>query len=241
MNGQPRPSNPVETNTPDQTPSVQITKYDVGSGLKEGDRNTPEEALRDAVDGTEIGFHIVNTGRVSWEGSLSDLVDETIAGSGNVEDIHFVGDWDGKTTIMLQPGQEAEARGTLRGVKAGDHHTDRAHITVKPIVECPVEDDDSWDDEPGIQQSGPCYDTPVVSNVDDWNGIRDSRLATTGSAVVGVVVAVLVLALAAAVLLLIRRRLIDQQEQNAEYAQKLFAQTLGEDQENPIENSSDTK
>lgn len=226
LNGVPRPSNPVETDTPDQTPSAQIIKYDVKSGVNDGDRNTPEQALHDAVDGTEIGFHIINTGKVSWEGALADLGDQTIAGSGVVEDIHFTGEWEGKDKILLKPGQEAEARGTLRGVKNGDHHTNRAHITVKPIVECPVEDDDPWDDIPGVQRPGPCFETPVVSNEDDWNGIRDPDLATTGVAVASILLMALGLGVVAASLLLAYRKANAHREETAEYAQKIFAQSL---------------
>lgn len=170
-----------------------------------------------------------------------DLLDETIAGSGTVVNIHFIGEWDGKSSIVLQPGQEAEARGTLQGVRVGDHHTDRAHITVRPIVECPVKDDDPWDGKSVVQQPGPCYSTPVVANVDDWNAVRDPSLTSTGSAVAGAIVAVMVLALLTVGLLLVRRGLIKQHKQNADYAQKVFSRTLGEEHTCPEEGDSDSE
>ncbi|RBP97819.1 cell wall anchor protein [Bifidobacterium aemilianum] len=194
LNGTERPSNEVETNTPDQSPAVSIVKYDLASGLKDGDRNRPEEALQDAKDGTEIGFRISNTGQIKWEGKLADLIDQTIAGSGEVSDIHLTssetdGSPTGKDTIILEPGQKAWARGVLNGVKTGDHHTDRAHITVRPIVPCPVVDEDPFDDKPGVQQSGTCYGDPLVSDPDDWNGTRPQLLAETGTAVLTVILA----------------------------------------------------
>ena len=107
---------------------------------------------------------------------------------------------------MLKPGQSVTLKATLKGVKAGDKHTNRVSVTGTPIVECPVVDDDPFDDKPGVQAQGPCYDTPVHDS-DDWNGYRVKPLASTGAAV-GLFVAAVVVAsvLGAGLLVVVRRR-----------------------------------
>lgn len=201
LNGVERPSNEVHTRTPDQTPSIDVEKYDIQSGEQAGDRDDPKQALK--MDGAdqEIGIKVTNTGKVDL--AKLTLTDALLAGSGELKDIQYPKDWK---TLILKPGQSVTLKAMLKGVKAGDKHTNRVSVTGTPIVECPVVDDDPFDDKPGVQESGPCYDTPVHDS-DDWNGYRVKPLASTGAAV-GLFVAAVVVASALGVglLVVVRRR-----------------------------------
>ena len=203
INGQPRPSNPVVTHTPDQTPSISIVKYDAKSGIKTGDRNDPKGALNVTGD-TEIVFHITNTGKSDL--AKIDLKDATIAGSGQVVDFKYPANWD---SLVLKPGESTDVTGTLKGIKANDHHTDRANVTAKPVIECPVIDEDPFDDVPGKQAEGPCYDTQISAH-DDWNGYVKPAvsgvLAKTGADVMWLLLAGVLLAGAGAGFVVMRRR-----------------------------------
>jgi adhesin isopeptide-forming family sspB-C2 type protein/fimbrial isopeptide formation D2 family protein/LPXTG-motif cell wall-anchored protein len=203
INGQPRPSNPVVTHTPDQTPSISIVKYDAKSGIKAGDRNDPKDALNVTGD-TQIVFHITNTGKSDL--AKIDLKDATIAGSGQVVDFKYPANWD---SLVLKPGESTDVTGTLKGIKANDHHTDRANVTAKPVIECPVIDEDPFDDVPGKQAEGPCYDTQISAH-DDWNGYvkpaASGVLAKTGADVMWLLLAGVLLAGAGAGFVVMRRR-----------------------------------
>lgn len=201
LNGVDRPSNEVWTRTPDQTPSIDVEKYDIASGETEGNRDDPKQALKMEGGEQEIGIKITNTGKVDL--SKLTLKDALLAGSGELKDIQYPKDWK---TLTLKPGQSVTLKATLQGVKAGDKHTNRVSVTGTPIVECPVVDDDPFDDKPGVQSAGPCYDTPVHDS-DDWNGYRVKPLASTGAAVGMFVAAVAVASvLGGGLLVVVRRR-----------------------------------
>lgn len=194
LNGVDRPSNTVWTRTPDQTPSIDVEKYDIQSGEQAGDRDDPKQALKMKGADQQIGIKITNTGKV--ELTKLTLKDALLAGSGELKDIQYPQGWD---KLVLKPGQSVTLKATLKGVHEGDKHTNRVSVTGTPIVECPVVDENPFDDKPGVQQAGPCYDTPVHDS-DDWNGYRAkpnpvAKLASTGAgiAVIGVL-AVAVLA-----------------------------------------------
>ncbi len=201
LNGVERPSNEVWTRTPDQTPSIDVEKYDIQSGETEGDRDDPKQALKMEGADQEIGIKVTNTGKTDL--AKLTLKDVLLAGSGELKDIQYPKDWK---TLVLKPGQSVTLKATLKGVKAGDKHTNRVSVTGTPIVECPVIDDDPFDDKPGVQAQGPCYDTPVHDS-DDWNGYRVKPLASTGAAV-GLFVAAVVVAsaLGGGLLVVVRRR-----------------------------------
>lgn len=201
LNGVERPSNEVHTRTPDQTPSIDVEKYDIQSGEQAGDRDDPKQALKMEGADQEIGIKVTNTGKVDL--AKLTLTDALLAGSGELKDIQYPKNWD---TLVLKPGQSVTLKAMLKGVKAGDKHTNRVSVTGTPIVECPVVDDDPFDDKPGVQAQGPCYDTPVHDS-DDWNGYRVKPLASTGAAV-GLFVAAVVVAsvLGAGLLVVVRRR-----------------------------------
>lgn len=201
LNGVERPSNEVWTKTPDQTPSIDVEKYDIQSGEQAGDRDDPKQALKMEGGEQEIGIKITNTGKTDL--AKLTLTDVLLAGSGELKDIQYPKDWK---TLVLKPGQSVTLKATLKGVKAGDKHTNRVSVTGTPVVECPVVDDDPFDDKPGTQAQGPCYDTPVHDS-DDWNGYRVKPLASTGAAVGMFAAAVAVASvLGGGLLLVVRRR-----------------------------------
>ncbi|MCI1902042.1 MAG: LPXTG cell wall anchor domain-containing protein [Bifidobacteriaceae bacterium] len=205
LNGVVRHSNQVKTHTPDSTPSIDLEKFDVKSGLKKGDRDKTSQALTVKGD-TKIGFKITNTGRATL-GKIK-LDDKTIAGSGTVEKIEYPDDWD---TLELKPGESVTVYGVLKGVRAGDHHTDRAHVTGQPKIQCPVIDKDPFDGvNPTADESKTCWDTPV-EDTDDWNGVtaepvKPTPLAATGTDLVMPTMITLVLgALGIASAIIVRR------------------------------------
>ncbi len=201
LNGVERPSNEVWTKTPDQTPSIDVEKYDIQSGEQAGDRDDPKQALKMEGGEQEIGIKVTNTGKTDL--AKLTLTDVLLAGSGELKDIQYPKDWK---TLVLKPGQSVTLKATLKGVKAGDKHTNRVSVTGTPVVECPVVDDDPFDDKPGTQAQGPCYDTPVHDS-DDWNGYRVKPLASTGAAVGMFAAAVAVASvLGGGLLLVVRRR-----------------------------------
>lgn len=201
LNGVERPSNEVWTKTPDQTPSIDVEKYDIQSGEQAGDRDDPKQALKMEGGEQEIGIKITNTGKTDL--AKLTLTDVLLAGSGELKDIQYPKDWK---TLVLKPGQSVTLKATLKGVKAGDKHTNRVSVTGTPVVDCPVVDDDPFDDKPGTQAQGPCYDTPVHDS-DDWNGYRVKPLASTGAAVGMFAAAVAVASvLGGGLLLVVRRR-----------------------------------
>ena len=219
------PSNVVWTRTPDLTPSLHIEKYDVKSGEKLGDRDDVKDALRMDSDGIEIAFKIANTSKVdkaTGEGAIFlakdlRLTDRTIAGEGTVTDIRYPEGWD---SLVLKPGQSVTVTGTLKGVTANGRHTDRAKVGGTPLVSCPVQ---GSDDPFGTGASSAtasasrtlkqvvvdgrtlCEDTRVDSNLDDWNGYRQS-LAQTGAGIALIALAAIVVLGGGAALMAVSRR-----------------------------------
>ncbi|WP_445341598.1 LPXTG cell wall anchor domain-containing protein [Bifidobacterium sp. ESL0820] len=199
------PSNVVWTRTPDMTPRLRIVKFDTRSGLPQGDRNDPKEAL--TVEGdTDITVRIYNdsgtdpgTGRgYVFLGRDLKLEDRTVAGDGQVVDWKYP---DGWADYQLKPGKHVDVHGTLKGVT--EHHTNRAKVTGRPLAPCVVPGDDKPfdpkdpDAKPGretpkdavmVDGVALCGDTTVESNTDDWNGIRPA-LPVTGSQVAVVLLA----------------------------------------------------
>lgn len=206
LNGTQRPSNVVETHTPDMTPSLKIEKWDESSGWPNGDRDDVNDALAVNGDAT-IVFTITNTSTTApdtGEGALFktrdlNMKDQLVAGSGEITDLKYTDDWD---TRILKPGESVDIKGTLKGVS--DHHTDRAIVTGKPLVECVANDTSPFDGN--NEQTKPdnaldidgkqlCTDTEVTSNTDDWNGYNNSNLAQTGVAVQGLIAVAIILLL----------------------------------------------
>ena len=234
------------------TPRLRVVKFDTRSGLPDGDRNSPEEALTVHGD-TDITARVYNdsgtdpdtgTGYV-FLGKDLHLEDATIAGDGQVVDWRYPDGWD---SYVLRPGKYVDIHGTLKGVT--DHHTDRAKVTGRPLAPCVVPDTKPFDPEdpvdgraaaPGPAAAGRdsvmvdgvamCGDTTVESNQDDWNG-KVEHLAITGSAVTWMLLAGMVLL--AAGLLLVRTIRRDAQGRAYLYthvAQPALAHALGEDQD----------
>ena len=206
-NGKAMPSNVVWTRTPDMTPRLRIVKFDTKSGLPQGDRNDPKEAL--TVDGdTDITVRIYNdsgvdpdTGRgYVFLGQELKLEDQTVAGDGQVADWKYP---DGWAEYQLKPGKYVDVHGTLKGVT--EHHTNRAKVTGRPLAPCVVPGNDKPfdpkdpDAKPGqgkpkdavmVDGVALCGDTTVESNTDDWNGVmKPPALPATGSQIALVVLA----------------------------------------------------
>lgn len=204
FNGKDLVSNTVWTSTPDLTPSIHLEKWDEKSGWPNGDRDTRAQALKDAQDGDTIVFTITNTSKTDKAGKGAvfrakdlKLTDHTILGDGRVVDLKYPANWD---TLILNPGQSVDVKGTLKGVK-GDH-TDRASVSGIPLTECVVNDDTPFDGKDDANVPGGAVDIDgvrmcgsgrVVSNTDDWNATVTPPLAHTGAtvAVLGVLAAVL--------------------------------------------------
>ena len=195
-------SNIVWTYTPDLTPSLHIEKYDTKTGEVLGDRDDVSQSLQIHGDWVEIGFKITNTSKTDsktgkgafFQAKSLKLDDQTIAGVGKVEDLRYPDNWD---TLLLKPGESTVVTGTLKGVNAGDQHTDRVKVTGTPLVECPVGDEHPFDtsdkDQDGEQADDDrvtvkldgkdvtlCKSTDVESNTDDWSGYK-LTLAQTGA------------------------------------------------------------
>ena len=231
INGQDRPSNTVVTRTPDMTPALRLEKWDEKSGFPAGDRDDAKDALRMDSDSTRIVFEITNTsgtdpdtGDGAWfKASDLDLGDSLISGAGEVDmdSLEYPDGWD---DLILKPGDSVRITGTLKGVKEGGSHTDRAVVTGTPLLECAPSNADPFDGTDGddaADDMDPEYSTgdmvqvgdatrcvspePAVSNTDDWNGRRPKPLAETGVAM-GAVGVMGALALAGATLAMLRRR-----------------------------------
>ena len=221
INGQPRESNKVVTKTPDMTPSIHLEKVDTPTlkqdGQEQADRDDPKQALKMDADSIGITFIITNTSKTdpatgdgAWfKASDLDLADSTIVGDAHVDmdSLAYPADWD---------------TGTLKGVREGDTHTDRAIVTGTPLVECAPSNGDPFNDKTdGGEDTDPeystgdvteidgkqlCADTQVTSNTDDWNGYRAKPLASTGTAVLGLAGGALAVLLAGGSLLVFRKR-----------------------------------
>lgn len=233
INGQPRESNKVVTKTPDMTPSIHLEKVDTPTLKQEGqeraDRDDPKQALKMDADSIGITFIITNTSKTdpatgdgAWfKASDLDLADSTIVGDAHVDmdSLAYPDNWD---TLVLKPGESVSVTGTLKGVKEGDTHTDRAIVTGTPLVECAPSNGDPFNDKTdGGEDTDPeystgdvteidgkqlCADTQTASNTDDWNGYRAKPLASTGTAVLGLAGGALAVLLAGGSLLVFRKR-----------------------------------
>lgn len=233
INGQPRESNKVVTKTPDMTPSIHLEKVDTPTLKQEGqeraDRDDPKQALKMDADSIGITFIITNTSKTdpatgdgAWfKASDLDLADSTIVGDAHVDmdSLAYPDNWD---TLVLKPGESVSVTGTLKGVREGDTHTDRAIVTGTPLVECAPSNGDPFNDKTdGGEDTDPeystgdvteidgkqlCADTQATSNTDDWNGYRAKPLASTGTAVLGLAGGALAVLLAGGSLLVFRKR-----------------------------------
>lgn len=242
------PSNVVWTRTPDMTPRLRIVKFDTKSGLPQGDRNDPKEAL--TVDGdTDITVRIYNdsgtdpdTGKgYVFLGRDLKLEDHTVAGDGQVVDWRYP---DGWADYQLKPGKHVDIHGTLKGVT--DHHTDRAQASGTPLAPCVVPGDDKPFDPKGpdakpakgtpkdavmVDGTAMCRDTPVESNQDDWNG-KVEHLALTGSTAIWILLAGMALLAGGGLLVwTIRRDAQGREHLYTHVAQPALAHTLHEDQD----------
>lgn len=233
INGQPRESNKVVTKTPDMTPSIHLEKVDTPTlkqeGQEQADRDDPKQALKMDADSIGITFIITNTSKTdpatgdgAWfKASDLDLDDSTIVGDAHVDmgSLAYPADWD---TLVLKPGESVSVTGTLKGVREGETHTDRAIVTGTPLVECAPSNGDPFNDKTdGGEGTDPeystgdvteidgrrlCADTQTASNTDDWNGYRAKPLASTGTAVLGLAGGALAVLLAGGSLLVFRKR-----------------------------------
>ena len=233
INGQPRESNKVVTKTPDMTPSIHLEKVDAPTlkqeGQEQADRDDPKQALKMDADNIGITFIITNTSKTDpatgdgawYKASDLNLDDSTIVGDAHVDmdSLAYPADWD---TLVLKPGESVSVTGTLKGVREGDTHTDRAIVTGTPLVECAPSNGDPFNDKTdGGEDTDPeystgdvteidgkqlCADTQTASNTDDWNGYRAKPLASTGTAVLGLAGGALAVLLAGGSLLVFRKR-----------------------------------
>ena len=182
-----------------------------------------------AADAIGITFIITNTSKTdpatgdgAWfKASDLNLADSTIVGDAHVDmdSLTYPDNWD---TLVLKPGESVSVTGTLKGVKEGDTHTDRAIVTGTPLVECAPSNGDPFNDKTdGGEDTDPeystgdvteidgkqlCADTQTASNTDDWNGYRAKPLASTGTAVLGLAGGALAVLLAGGSLLVFRKR-----------------------------------
>ena len=233
INGQPRESNKVITKTPDMTPSIHLEKVDTPTlkqeGQEQADRDDPKQALKMDADSIGITFIITNTSKTDpatgdgawYKASDLNLDDSTIVGDAHVDmdSLTYPDNWD---TLVLKPGESVSVTGTLKGVKEGETHTDRAIVTGTPLVECAPSNGDPFNDKTdGGEDTDPeystgdvteidgkqlCADTQTTSNTDDWNGYRAKPLASTGTAVLGLAGGALAVLLAGGSLLVFRKR-----------------------------------
>ena len=136
-----------------------------------------------------------------------------------MDSLAYPADWD---TLVLKPGESVSVTGTLKGVREGETHTDRAIVTGTPLVECAPSNGDPFNDKTdGGEDTDPeystgdvteidgkqlCADTQTASNTDDWNGYRAKPLASTGVAVLGLAGGALAVLLAGGSLLVFRKR-----------------------------------
>ena len=181
------------------------------------------------ADNIGITFIITNTSKTdpatgdgAWfKASDLNLDDSTIVGDAHVDmdSLTYPADWD---TLVLKPGESVSVTGTLKGVKEGETHTDRAIVTGTPLVECAPSNGDPFNDKTdGGEDTDPeystgdvteidgkqlCADTQTASNTDDWNGYRAKPLASTGTAVLGLAGGALAVLLAGGSLLVFRKR-----------------------------------
>ena len=130
----------VNTYTPIKHNSIDVEKYDEKSGLQEGDRDDPKDALTVHGD-TVIDIKVTNTG----DETLTDLhvEDKTVEGSGTLGEIKLP-----QTT--LKPGESVVVSAPLTGINAGDSHRDTVTVTGKTPEGGTVTDKDDWNGKRSI-------------------------------------------------------------------------------------------
>ncbi len=120
------------------TPGLSLVKYDVTSGLVEGDRNDADHALVITSDTTEIAFKITNTG----DSLLTDvtLTDATTSGTGIITNLVC----PAEISDGLSVGETVICTGTLSGVTAETIHSNEATVTAKTITGEHLTRSDPW-------------------------------------------------------------------------------------------------
>ena len=160
------------------TPSIHLEKVDTPTlkqdGQEQADRDDPKQALKMDADNIGITFIITNTSKTDpatgdgawYKASDLNLSDSTIVGDAHVDmdSLTYPDNWD---TLVLKPGESVSVTGTLKGVKEGDTHTDRAIVTGTPLVECAPSNGDPFNDKTdGGEDTDPEYSTGDVTEID---------------------------------------------------------------------------
>lgn len=137
-------SNTVWSRTPRSQATLHIVKWDEASGRKDGDRNSPQEAL-ELKPGAHplLAFTITNTSSVDpvthvgplFRAKDLKLDDQTIVGSGIATRFAYPKNWQ---TLVLKPGESVTVHATVEGIMG--IHTDRARVTGVPLIPCPAQD-----------------------------------------------------------------------------------------------------
>ena len=169
------------------TPSIHLEKVDTPTlkqdGQEQADRDDSKQALKMDADNIGITFIITNTSKTDpatgdgawYKASDLNLDDSTIVGDAHVDmdSLTYPADWD---TLVLKPGESVSVTGTLKGVKEGETHTDRAIVTGTPLVECAPSNGDPFNDKTdGGEDTDPEYCAPTP---------RPPATPTTGTATV---------------------------------------------------------
>lgn len=155
-------ANPVEN------PSIKLEKFDTVSGLEAGDRDVYGDALEVTGD-TEISFQITNDGDVDL--TEVELTDETVDGTGVVNDITAPEGWDGNLAV----GESVVFTGVLTGVEANTHHENLAKVVGKSVQTGEeVSDEDPWfgkispvEEPPAEEPETPVKDTLAREKLSD--------------------------------------------------------------------------
>jgi adhesin isopeptide-forming family sspB-C2 type protein len=182
--GSERLSNIVITHTPDQTPSISLEKYDLVTGVDTtgaeglGNRDTMGNALSvKKGEDVKVGYLITNTGGTDLVNiKLTDQV--TVGGATVTLDPDLLAQLEQTT---LTPGATFTVTGVISGI-TGDH-TNVGTVEATPVLDCPVVDDNPWDDVPAGPRDGTC--TPERLTVSDpWNAkVTPPTFITGGLAV----------------------------------------------------------
>lgn len=176
-----RQSNEVTTVTPENSPGIDLEKFD-GADMQIGDRDSTEQALETQNEETPITFRITNTGNQVLH--HLELVDKTVEGSGSVGELKYPENWD---TLELKPGESVDVTGTFSGLERGSSHTNIAQVSGIPRQPCPVIDNDPFamnqKASGRTSEANEWCDGEPLTDSDAWNA-RSSHspvLAETGS------------------------------------------------------------